>query len=173
MRPQVSLYVNGKELFSHDTVTNEAFELIISQSENKRALHLIAQAKDIASHSSTIIAKATIPSGDHIQIGHYASDSTPRRFNQDEIEKLLRLHPSLNPEGYESQQLHIATKESNFIIRAHSGSDITCFYEVGISNKEQSPLLSIGTLSQNSECEQWMKKTITSGEIIELIYIAS
>ncbi|WP_165679649.1 hypothetical protein [Metapseudomonas otitidis] len=173
MHPQVSLYVNGKELFSQDTVANEAFELIISQSENKRTLHLIAQARDIISRSSTIIAKATIPSGDHIQIGHYAGDSTLRRFNQDEIEKLLRLHPSLNPEGYESQQLHIATKESNFIIRTRNGSDITCFYEAGISNKEQSPLFSVGTLSQNSECEQWMKKTITPGEIIELIYIAS
>ena len=173
MHTQVSFCVNGKELFSHNTVANEAFEVIISQSENKKTLHVTAQIRDIISHSSTIISKVNIPSGDHIQIGHYAGDSTPRRFIQDEIEKLLRLHPSLNPEGYESQQLHIATKESNFIIRAGKGSDITCFYEAGISTQEQAPLFSVGILSQNSECEQWMKKTITPGEIIELIYIAS
>jgi hypothetical protein len=173
MSAQVTMHVNGKELFSRNAASDEAFEVIITQSDNKKSLCITAQAREIASHISTIVAKATVPSGDHIQIGHHAGDSTPQHLNQERIEKLLRLHSSLNPEGYKSQQLHIATKDSSFIVRADERSNITCFYEIGLSNQEQLPTFSVGTLSQSAECEQWMKKTIAPGEIIEFIYIAS
>ena len=173
MRNQVSMQINGKEILSQDIKPNEAFEIVFSQSEDKRSLCVNAQTRDAFSSAFTSIAKIMVPSGDHIQIGHNIKSPISRRFNQNEIEKLLRLHSTLNPGHHVSFQLHVATQDSNFIIRADMKSDITCLYEVSSLSQEGHPVLSVGTLSPRLECEQWMKKNIISEELVELIYIAT